>query len=135
MWATKDIIAWLQALGVEVPLFPGTQRIPEMPDRIAVVTPLPGTGLSMEGLADTPGFQLRSRGAQYSPDDCEAIAYDIDRRILGAAFPATIGPVQLTAVTRSGGRPALLSSTPDSGNRTEMVCTYLTTIMEVSHDG
>lgn len=130
MWATKDIIAWLQTLGVTVPLHPGTQRIPEMPDRIAVVTPLPGAGLSMEGLADTPGFQLRCRGAQYSPDDAEAIAYDADERILAAPFPATIGTVRLTAVTRSGGRPALLSALPDSGNRTEMVATYLTTIME-----
>ncbi|WP_190824680.1 phage tail terminator protein [Saccharopolyspora pogona] len=133
MWATKDIIDWLQTLGITVPLHPGTQRIPEMPDRIAVVTPLPGTGLSMEGLADSPGFQLRCRGAQMDPDDCEAIAYDADRRILGADFPATLGIVQLTAVTRSGGRPALLSAVPDAANRTEMVCTYLTTIMEVSN--
>lgn len=130
MWATKDIITWLQALGVEVPLYPGTQRIPDMPDRIAVVTPLPGAGLSMEGLADSPGFQLRTRGAQNSPDDCEAIAYDADKRILAAGFPAALGDVQLVSVARSGGRPALLSALPDSGNRTEMVCTYLTTIME-----
>lgn len=135
MWATKDIIGWLTGLGITVPLYPGTQRIPDMPDRIGVVTPLTGTGLSMEGLADTPGFQLRIRGAQYDPDDAETIAYDADKRILGAAFPATIGPVQLTAITRSGGRPALLSVTPDSGNRTEMVCTYLTTIMEASSHG
>ena len=130
MWATKDIITWLQGLGVAVPLYPGTQRIPEMPDRIAVVTPLPGAGLSLEGLADTPGFQLRVRGAQNSPDDCEAIAYDADKRILAAGFPVTIGAVRLTSITRSGGRPALLSPQPDAGNRTEMVCTYLTTIME-----
>ncbi|MGW1676032.1 phage tail terminator protein [Saccharopolyspora sp. NPDC002376] len=135
MWTTTNIITWLQALGVEVPLFPGTQRIPEMPDRIAVVTPLPGMGLSLEGIADTPGFQLRCRGAQMSADDCEAIAYDADQRIRGADFPVTLGAVQLTAVARSGGRPALLSSVPDSANRTEMVCTYLTTIMEVSRDG
>jgi minor capsid protein len=130
MWATKDIIAWLQTLGITVPLYPGTQRIPEMPDQIAVVTPLPGVGLSMEGLADAPGFQLRVRGLQRDPDDAETLAYDADRRILGADFPATVGAVRLISITRSGGRPALLSATPDSANRTEMVCTYLTTIME-----
>ena len=130
MWATKDLIVWLQTLGVIVPLNPGTQRIPEMPDRLAVVTPISGPGLTLEGLADTPGFQLRCRGRQNDPDDAEAIAYDADKRILAAQYPTTIGPVRLTAVTRSGGRPSLLSATPDSGNRTEMVCTYLTTIME-----
>ena len=130
MWATKDLIGWLQGLGVAVPLFPGTQRIPQMPDRLAVVTPTSGPGLTLEGAADTVGFQLRCRGAQNNPDDCESIAYDADQRILGAQFPTTIGPVRLISVTRSGGRPTLLSALPDSGNRTEMVCTYLTTIME-----
>src|SRR5437763_12998599 len=130
MWATQDIVGWLQGLGVTVPLYPGTQVIPDMPDRIGVVTPTSGPGQSLEGMADTVGFRMRIRGAQNNPGDAETLAYDADKRILGAQFPATIGPVRLTAVHRSGGRPTPLSATPDDGGRTEMVCTYLTTIME-----
>jgi hypothetical protein len=130
VWTTSDVIGWLQGLGVTVPLYPGTQVIPQMPDRIGVVTPTSGPGQSLEGAADTAGFQLRVRGAQNNPGDAEALAYDADSRILTAAFPATIGPVRLVAVRRSGGRPTPLSATPDNGGRTEMVCTYLTTIME-----
>ena len=131
MWATQDIIGWLQGLGVTVPLYSGTQVIPDMPDRIGVVTPTSGPGQSLEGAADTVGFQVRIRGAQNNPGDAETLAYDADGRILGAQFPATIGPVRLTAVRRSGGRPTPLSATPDDGGRTEMVCTYLTTIMSI----
>lgn len=130
MWGTQDIIGWLQGLGVAVPLYPGTQVIPQMPDRIAVVTPTSGPGQTLEGAADTIGFQLRIRGAQNNPGDAETLAYDADTRILTAACPTTVGPVRLVIVRRSGGRPTPLSATPDTGGRTEMVCTYLTTIME-----
>lgn len=130
MWAASDIITWLQGLGVTVPLYPGTQVIPQMPDRIGVVTPTSGPGQTLEGLADTTGFQLRVRGAQNNPGDAESTAYDADSRILTSQFPTTVGPVRLVAVRRSGGRPTPLSATPDNGGRTEMVCTYLTTIME-----
>lgn len=130
MWTTQAVIDWLAGLGITVPLYPGTQVIPDMPDRIGVVTPTSGPGWTLEGAADTSGFQLRIRGGQNNPDDAEQLAYDADARILGAQFPTTVGPVRLVIVRRSGGRPAPLSATPDNGGRTELVCTYLTTIME-----
>src|SRR5207244_6815230 len=68
------------------PLFPYTTlfRSPDMPDRIGVVTPTSGPGQSLEGAADTVGFQMRIRGAQNNPGDAETLAYDADGRILGA---------------------------------------------------
>jgi hypothetical protein len=130
MWTTETVMTWLTGLGLTVPVINGAGTIPDMPDRICVVTPIPGVGLALEGVADTPGFQVRMRGSQNQPDDAENLALDADRRILGAALPAAVGTTHLVWVTRSGGRPAPLSAAPDDGGRTEFVCTYLARILE-----
>jgi hypothetical protein len=135
---TRAIIDWLTALGIgpdlavdlDVPIFPGPY-VPDMPDRIAVVTTIPGPGDSMQGIADTPGFQLLIRGLQ-DPTDVDASAEEAalaaDRLIRFAPPPALVGDTWLLPVTRSGGRPAPIPQ--DDGDRITFTCTYLTPVIE-----
>lgn len=136
MLTTSDLIAWLGSLGirpggtVDVAVFAGPW-LPKMPDEVAVVTPISGPGESLQGMADTAGFQLRIRGRQditgASPTG-EANALAADRLILTAPLPALVGGVQLLPIQRSGGRPAPLPD-PDGGDRLSFTATYLTTFV------
>lgn len=129
MVTTRDIMAWLTVLGVDVPLYPGTEPVPEMPDRIGVVFPAHGPGLRMEGLQDVVAFQLRMRGAQNDPFDAETLAYTADTLILNA--PTTsVGDARLVAVTRANSRPTPLPNSPDEAGRGYFTGSYLLSLME-----
>lgn len=128
IWDAAAVIAWLALIGADqgVPLVPGMigQAIPNMPDRLGIVTDTSGGPLEVDGLVDTPAFQLRFRGAQADPLDAQRLALAADRRILFAPLPATVAGIRLISVTRSGGRPTALSPNPSPGLRSEYVCTY-----------
>lgn len=139
MWTTQAIIDWLATLGigrggvVDVPVYPGPY-LKEMPDLQAVVTTISGPGESMDGLADTPGFQLRFQGNQNSTRSPEDVALRADRLIMRAPLPTEAAPgVWLMPVTRSGGRPAPLAI-DDNGDRIAFTCTYLTPVIEQGSD-
>ena len=129
----QDIVDWLATLGVgpnlavNVPVYVGPY-VPEMPDLQAVVTAIGGLGESMQGIADTPGFQLRVQGRQMSNTSPEDIALQADRLILTAPLPALVGGVWMGPVVRSGGRPAPIPSR-DPGDRVIYTATYLTTFI------
>lgn len=137
MWTVGTIITWLGTLGFndaldfDLKLVPGTLLIPDMPDRLGIVTPVSGPGVIMEGLGDVTGFQLRCRGKQRDPDDAQRIARICDNLIRFGAYPATVGDVQLVTVSRAGGPPDLLTGSPAATTeRPEWVCNYLPTVME-----
>lgn len=129
----QDIVDWLATLGigdqlaVDVPVYIGPY-VADMPDVQAVVTAIGGLGESMQGIADTPGFQFRVQGRQLSATSPEDIALQADRLILTATLPALVGGVWMGPVVRSGGRPAPLPSR-DSGDRVIYTATYLTTFI------
>jgi hypothetical protein len=129
----QDIVDWLATLGignnltVNVPVYIGPY-VQEMPDLQAVVTAIGGLGESMQGIADTPGFQLRVQGRQLSNTSPEDVALQADRLILTAPLPALVGGVWMGPVQRSGGRPAPLPSR-DSGDRVIYTATYLCTFI------
>jgi hypothetical protein len=138
MWTTRAIIDWLATLGigegltVDLVMSPGPY-VPDMPDNVGVVTTIPGPGLSMEGVADTGGFQLLIRGLQ-DPTSTDASAEEnalrADRLIIRASLPAeVVTGVRLLPISRSGGRPAPLPQ-EDDGDRITFVCTYLTPVLE-----
>lgn len=138
MWTTRAIIDWLATLGigpglaVDLLVLPGPY-LPPMPDRVGLVTTIPGPGLFLEGAGDTGGFQLLVRGWQ-DPTSTDASAEEdalaADRRILRADLPAEVTPgVWLLPIGRSGGRPAPLPQ-EDDGDRISVVCTYLTPVLE-----
>lgn len=122
------VMSWLRSLGLDpaVPLIPGAvgQAIPDMPDRLGIVTDTSGGPMEADGLIDTPAFQLRFRGAQGDPYDAQRLAMTADRLILFADLPVTVAGIRLYSVTRSGGRPTALLPNPSPGLRSEYVCTY-----------
>lgn len=137
MWTTSSLIGWLDSLGitpggtVDLPVVPGPY-LPKLPDRLAVVTTIAGVGESMEGVADTPGFQLLIRGRQdatHTDASAEQDALRADRLIRFAPLPALIDGNWLMPVTRSGGRPSPIPQL-DTGDRLTFTCTYLTPVIE-----
>lgn len=131
MWDTKVAIDWLISIGADqgVPLVPGGVGlpIPQMPDRLGVVTDTSGGPLQMEGMLDSPTFQLRFRGLPADPFDAQRLSLAADRLILFAG-PTVVDGVHLYSVTRSGGRPTALFPTLNPGLRSEYVCTYVCSV-------
>lgn len=139
-WTGKEIVRWLRGLGLgvgwvdgpdgpDVVLNPGPY-VPDMPDWMFSVTPLPGYGETMDGAGDVSGFQLLTRGPQNDPDAAERMADIADRMIRFSGFPMPVadGGLQLTRVMRSGGGPQV-TPRDDDGDRTSLTCNYLTEIM------
>lgn len=138
MWTTRSIIDWLASLGIGPGLAVDLEAVvagpylPEMPDRVGVVTTVGGVGESMDGIADTPGFQLLIRGWQdpESVDDsAEHAALAADRLIRTADLPKLVDGTWLLPISRSGGRPAPLPD-EDDADRVIFTCTYLTPVIE-----
>lgn len=127
---TRVIIKWLESLGWDTTQESGTPfvkgpYVPDMPDRLAVISSTPGAGYILEAAADSTGFQARVRGGQNNQDDAEDLANSLDLLILNASFPAVVDGVTFIHVDRFGGAPAPLSGTPDSAERVEMVANYI----------
>lgn len=126
-------MAWLAGIGirpggtVDVELIaavePGVD-MPDMPDRVAIVEPVPGTGLVMEGVLDRPEFALSIRGPQGDPTSAQLMALAADRLIAAAGHSQALPDGSwLVSVTRTGGRPALLERGMD-GDRATYRATY-----------
>lgn len=140
IWSGAEIVTWLRGLGLGVGWMTGSEGpdvpvevgpyVPDMPDCLFVVTPIPGAGATMEGIGDVTGFQLRTRGPQVDPDAAERMAKIADRMIRDADFPVDVaaGGLRLVRILRSGAGPAELP-TDDSGDRTTLTCNYLTEII------
>jgi hypothetical protein len=127
---TASLLTWLLSLGWDAtqetgaPLFMGPY-IPEMPDKCAVITPTPGPGFQLEAAADASAFQARVRGPQNDPAAAETLAFALDALILAAPFPGIVDGRTIVHCHRLGGTPTPLAATPDLGERTELVCSYV----------
>lgn len=133
MLRAADLIAWLESRvnDVSITFVPGFY-VPDMPDRIVIITVTSGGPWAGEEMAiDRPSFQARSRGRQNDPADAEAVAWAVDDAIRLAALPASLPCGQLKAITRSGGPPTVLGP-PDDADRTELTCGYTTAITTTS---
>lgn len=144
MWTGRAIVQWLAELGIrpggpvnvdEIDVAVPGDPVPDMPDRLALVYAVPGTGESHEGVLDTPGFQLRLRWDQNDPLGAEQAALMADRLIRWAPAPCWApGGTWLVSVTRSGGRPTQLGTPVNDGDRSTFTCTYLTRVAEYAHE-
>lgn len=103
-----------------VAFYPGPD-LPDIPERHVVLTPVPGPGLSVEGLFDAQGWQVRSVGEQDSYDDGEALAALLDS-FLRSENGRMINGVRTVSSQRSGGSPYPLYK--DDGERVHFVCNY-----------
>lgn len=92
-------------------------------DRLAVVTPLGGAGVSLEGVGDQPGFQVRMMAREFELAELKLSVYAVDRELLlGQQFPADIWGTRIQYVTRTGGGPSPLQE--DEFDRVVYVCSY-----------
>lgn len=137
MITTAQVISWMQSLPtpqLDTPLafnqVPGP-AIPSIPHRLITVTRLPGAGMTHEGIFDRPGFQVRVRGLQHDPSSTETDIFALDQAIRNAEVPGWITGHWLTSLSWIGAGPGPLPGTPDSGQRTEYVVSYL---LQVSMD-
>lgn len=119
---------WLQSLQPNPPaqqwppFFTGPY-IRDMPDQIVTVSLLPGIGFVMEGTADSPNVQIRTRSAQNDQQSAEDVAFAIDQAIFNTHFPVIFEDTTFVLVTRAGGSPVPLGP-PDDAFRYDYVCTY-----------
>lgn len=135
-WTSDEIIAWLGTLGigagldVDIEAVVSGPYIPDMPHRVAVITPIAGAGETLNGLGDISGFQLLVRGDPNDPPSAERLARGADRAIRFSPFPMDVagGLLRLARVMRSGGGPAVLAM-EDDADRVSLTCNYLTEIL------
>jgi hypothetical protein len=140
--ATLSLISWILSLGWDgnqetgAPLVLGPY-VPDEPDKLIVLTPTPGPGYQREGATDLVGFQARARGPQggdgspHAQAAAEALAYELDKLIFAAAYPAVLPSGQVIVLARRlSGAPAPLAAGPDDADRFEYVTSYL---IEVSN--
>ncbi len=104
MLAVADLAAWLS--GLAAPLVPGGVRVvsgewePPTPNRLVMVLPVGGGGLVMEELYDEEAFSVHVRGAQGQYADAEGLAIALDKAIVAAPTPVTIGTLNVASIWR-----------------------------------
>jgi hypothetical protein len=92
-------------------------------DLVATVTPLPGPGLSLDGLGNQPSFQIKLTGRERQADDIRKTAFEIDTALLWGAYPFDAWGTYVQYVDRTGGEPSVLQE--DEHDRVAYVCTYV----------
>lgn len=102
--------------------FPGPD-LQNIPDRYFVLTWTGGPGLALEYVLDRPSFQIRAIGEQGSYDDAEALAFELDSKLLAGPWPATIGGTRVVGLTRAGGPPTALPQ--NDADQTSFTCSYI----------
>lgn len=132
MLSASTVADWLISLGVTVPVEPGPLPLgtdPVTPDVRIVVDPVPGTGPSVDGLFDTVGFRLITRGPPRRVYDESAwtAALDADVRIRLSGQPCPIGGVHVASIDRPGPGPTLVGLGPGPGERLLYAASYLFT--------
>lgn len=122
---TQVLIDWFKPqLKSEARLFAG--REPDM-GRVITISMGQGFGPTMDGILDTPGFQVRCRGAENNLADAENIAMEIDSVIMRAPTSFFIGDVYVDYLGRSGGAPQQLAMN-DSLSRFTFTCSYFASV-------
>lgn len=96
---------------------------PDVPGKFVWVNSALGPGLATEWLTDVRGFEITVAGEQNDFASAEALAFAVDRVILGSGGSRMVGTTRVVNVTRSGGAPYPL--TYDNADRTQFVCGYL----------
>lgn len=133
MLTASTLATWLTGQGLSVPVLPGplpTGREPPTPDVVCVLSPNAGGTPSMDGLFESPGFQVAIRGPQRRVYDERAYlaAWECDRLIRLAPWPMFIGSIWCISATRTSGPPTLVMPVPDVAERSTYTATYLFTV-------
>lgn len=97
--------------------------IPDSPDRIVVVTLLPGIGHDHEKAFEVRTFQLRARSIQNIPEQAEEDLMGIDTLLNSMRMPWRPDGAHVIELGWTGGGPSPLPA-DDSANRYSWVCSY-----------
>lgn len=121
-----SLITWLDAITTELDLkFVKGPRAPEFlrGDRVAVVTPLEGPGLTLEGAGSVASFQIRVVAREFEEDELRKSAFQLDDALLFGDYPANLWGTRIQYVSRTGGEPSSLQE--DEHDRVAYVCSYI----------
>lgn len=122
-WNWDDFSGLMRQIGVDSQLINRGPFIPVMPSKLITFTFAGGAGLLSEGEIDDQTFQVRVRGDANDQSGPESLALQIDKLLLGASLPVTIGSTRFLALDRAGSPPTPLGP-PDDGDRFEYVGNY-----------
>ena len=105
-----DIAAGLVSRGIIVPILHGAADIPDMPDRIVVLTPTGGPGTSKELAFDRASVQVLVRGDQgpTTGSSAEELATTVDLALMTWPPPIRIGGRHVTHIAYVGGPPGFI---------------------------
>lgn len=120
------LVAWLDSVDTVLDLkFVKGPRAPEFlrGDRVAVVTPLEGPGLTLEGAGSVASFQLRIVAREHDEDALRKSAFQVDEALLFGSYPADLWGTRIQYVDRTGGEPSSLVE--DEHDRVAYVCSYI----------
>lgn len=124
MITTGELAAWLRANGLPADCLVSTDgELPEMPDRVVVLTRNGGPGAVRERSFDRGAVQVISRDGQRDDQAAEALADLVDDLLMGAVPPLAIGAKRVISIDQEGGPPAFLDR--DDGERVLYVCSYV----------
>lgn len=119
------LVEWLNAvpseLGHQFVLGP---RQPEfhLADKVGLVTPQPGPGLTLDGLGNVPSFELKLTAREYQHMPLRRTAFAFDKALLFVSAGALWG-TRVQYVDRIGGEPGSFSE--DDHDRVAYVCSYV----------
>ena len=121
---TGDLVDWLNTMGFDFEVHEGP-KVPDLPERVCVLTRTGGPGLYLGDGFDRIVFQTKCRGETSDPSrstnrDAERMSWQIDAALLGADAP-TIGGVPTLGFVRTGSPP---TPDEDTGDRVTMSCNY-----------
>lgn len=92
-------------------------------DLVAVVSPQPGPGLTLDGLGHVPSFEIRLVAREHRRLDLYRSGHQIDKALLFADCPANLWGTRVQYVDRLGGEPALQQE--DELDRVLCLCSYI----------
>lgn len=96
---------------------------PDVPGPYVWVAPSIGPGLAVEWLTDVRGVDITVAGDQYDYAGAEALAFAVDRHVLGQGGSRVVAGHHVINVSRTGGAPYCIER--DNAQRTVFVCGYL----------
>lgn len=121
-----DLVTWLTAVPTELDYsFRKGPRQPEFgqADLVALVTPLEGPGLTLDGLGSVSSFQIKLVAREHQETACRKSAFQIDDALLFSDTPGDLWGTWIQYVNRLGGEPASLEE--DEHDRIAYVCSYV----------
>jgi hypothetical protein len=120
---TADVIAFLQAGGIDVPIYPEGEE-ESMPDEIVTVAVQSGMSSTFEYLFDRPAIRIRIRGSQFDRASAEALGAEVDAAMLRRG-PVQIGGKHVTVIQRFSGPPGFVGIEAASSRRAILEATYI----------